>query len=508
MFNGESIDTRFSVDLHKTTKSYNILKIPSFLAYKGQGVFRQDVRNELESLQQRHMTPNINTGVTSILQGLTKQFTSAVQQNYSYKPATMTEVLKDKVGMLRARYVNAFKNLKIGKQIDSKVKAFIKIEKFSTDKLETKAPRMIQHRSYEYLACLNKYLKPLDEHIKTSQTIFRGQTLSSIIGRGKDSKALMSQILELSKDFKQPRYICLDHTAWDAHVTKDLLKLEHSIYNDVTKNRHLKHLLKKQLKNIGVTQNGVRYKTKGRRMSGEYNTSLGNTILNYLIIKSVVEECGILKSAIVCNGDDSILIIEDSDYHKFDLSFFTKYNQVTKMDKSTIVLEELEFCQSSPVWFPDGYRLIRNPERVISRATCMITDYSKAINRYLMSIGLCELAQNRGVPILQNFSLRLIELAEGKRPIDSFKDYKSTFEPSLQVQDIHPETRESFYRAFGIDTLMQGLMERVLGPMTKLKNFVTLINKYKNYHQGRQLDLKCLKDKHQKENNNVRNQRL
>lgn len=487
---GESINTRSCSDLNKPTKSFDILDV--HIDHQKQGVFKQSVINELVSLRDRHMVrqlTKVSGQYLDTLQGLVDGMVCAINQDYVYKSCTFDEVLEGKVGPLRKRYAKALDNVQKGKVIDTRISSFIKIEKFTQDKLYEKPPRLIQHRSYEYLALLTKFLKPIDNYIKNSKVIFLGQEIGSIIGRGKDMTTLATQVYNLSKEYLEPVFICLDHTSWDAHVTSNLLKLEHKFYNKLAKNRWLRALLKKQLNNYGRTMNGVVYKTKGRRMSGEYNTSLGNTLINYWIIKSVCILCGISNSSIVCNGDDSILILERKDYKSFDLNLFKFFNQETKLEKVTSIFEEVEFCQCQPVLAKGIYRFVRKPERVISRSTCMTEDFSKCVKRYFMSIGLCELALNRGIPILQAFSLRLIQLADGNRPLDSVRDFKAKFEPDLQILPIDFKTRESFSRAFGYTIEQQLYLEKILGPDKNLARSKEIssskaILKYKNYHNG------------------------
>jgi hypothetical protein len=152
------------------------------------------------------------------------------------------------------------------------------------------------------------------------------------------------------------------------------------------------------------------------------------------------------------------------------------------LDKISYVFEDIEFCQCQPVWRGDRWVMIRKPERLMARSALMVEDFSKSLDRYLSSVALCELANNVGIPILQSFSLHLLQLSGCARPLANCKDYKSKFEPSIELKSISNETRESFYRAFGIDIPTQVAMEESLGQSIS-SDINQFLQKYKNFHQ-------------------------
>ena len=146
-------------------------------------------------------------------------------------------------------------------------------------------------------------------------------------------------------------------------------------------------------------------------MSGEYTTSIENSLVNWWILQTLFP-----NASIVVNGDDSLVFLDRHEFDKIDmktiLSEFSKFGQETKLDRISTVIEEIDFCQCSPVLIDGRYRLIRKPWRVLGRTQLSSYDLtSKNIDKYLAGIGICEMTQNCGAPILQQFCLKIIELA-------------------------------------------------------------------------------------------------
>jgi hypothetical protein len=72
-------------------------------------------------------------------------------------------------------------------------------------------------------------------------------------------------------------------------------------------------------------------------------------------------------------------------------------------------------------------------------------------------------------------------MSNGARPLAKAKVYKAKYEPDIELKSVSESSRESFYRAFGIDPIVQKLFEDSMGPSsdTTLKQ----ITKYKHYHR-------------------------
>jgi hypothetical protein len=470
---------------YKATRAYKILDIKTTFAIPNYGIFAQSALNEIDALKNRHI--GFNRVITpNDLAALALEFDKfkVVVKKMDYTPLTLKQMLSDKRGPLKMRYMNAYNNLKHGMKPRSDVQSFIKMERFTEEKLETKPPRLIQHRSYEYLYILNKYLKPIDKFLCNSDEVIDNQKIWTMYGKGKSSHEICIQLYDLWCEFENPVALCVDQAVFDAHYNEQLHRLEHSIWNEIPAvKQNISNLLSKQYKKKckATTQFGVRYKLNGERCSGEYNTSMGNSNSNICMIKRVMADSGIANYKLIVNGDDSVIIIENVDLPLFNVNHFTRYGMDPKLDKVAYTFEEIEFCQCSPVKVGGKWNLIRDPSKTMGKAALMLSDYRNSVDRYLTSIGLCELALNRGTPILQQFALKLIELGRGARPLDRAKSYRSKFEPSLTVEPVSYETRLSFELAFGICVADQICFEKDLG-LSNRTNLNRIIYKYSNYH--------------------------
>jgi hypothetical protein len=226
----------------------------------------------------------------------------------------------------------------------------------------------------------------------------------------------------------------------------------------------------------------VKYDLNGERCSGEYNTSLGNSNTNIGMIKGVMRKSGITNYRLIVNGDDSVIFIDKKDLPLFNVNHFTCFGMDPKLDKIAYTFEEIEFCQCCPIKINGEYTLIRDPVKTMGKSTLMLSDYEKSVNRYIASIGLCELALNRGVPMLQAFALKLLEFSKGARPLDRAKSYRSTFEPALTVEPISYESRLSFESAFSIPVMEQIEFEDDLG-LSNIHSILQQIHRFKNFHK-------------------------
>jgi len=138
----------------------------------------------------------------------------------------------------------------------------------------------------------------------------------------------------------------------------------------------------------------------------------------------------------------------------------------TKLDMVTREFEEVEFCQSRPVETQEGWRLVRNPFRTLSRAGWGLYQMPKALlKRWVRSVGLCEQVLGRGVPILQRLGELMAAAGSGAYYITDKHHEAKLLQHSIERVRSIPitmETRMSFERAWGIDPLTQIEIEDTL----------------------------------------------
>lgn len=213
-----------------------------------------------------------------------------------------------------------------------------------------------------------------------------------------------------------------------------------------------------QLVNKGVTRNGTKYRTVGTRMSGDQNTGLGNSILNYAMLSSVFGK----KAAYYIDGDDSVVICESVQVPKLD---FSQFGMSTKAELA-YELEKIEFCQCRPVEGAREWVMARNPMRALRRLPWVVgSKHLQAIPRYIKSVGMCELALNPGVPVLQAVGQSMLKFGSG-RYLHTDRHWAAKLMPqgpeSARFISVPYRSRLSYENAWGISPDEQLEFERMV----------------------------------------------
>jgi hypothetical protein len=356
------------------------------------------------------------------------------------------------------------------KSSDGDVKMFLKDDKYhdaadlaellgQSDPIKYTPPRCIQYRNKRYCLRLATYLHAIEQAVYQVNDISGTPTFAKSRNqtqRGEDLHAKWQY-------FANPKALLLDHSKFDAHVGIELLELEHWYYNKCIPSEELRTLLSYQLDNKGYTKNGTRYRTAGTRMSGDQNTGLGNSLINYALLRAFCSYYK-LEACYYIDGDDSVIIINDVGKH-YDLGFFEQFGMKTKLD-STLNFSDVEFCQCRPVFDGTNWRLVRNPYRMLARMPWTVKDNKqlgpKYVAKYLASIGRCEVALGMGLPIGQFIGQQLARLSNKSTRVDLqyvanreyVKPRNATFVPPSNM------ARESYAAAWGIPVEQQLEIER------------------------------------------------
>jgi hypothetical protein len=274
------------------------------------------------------------------------------------KPWSNEEFLHHVDPTKRKLYEQAVEELKLLKQPKSRITSFVKMEQMACKpknlrnyKIKYKAPRMIQGRDPTFNVAFGRYIKRYEHAVCAAD---RKHGLPTI-AKGFNDLELGEAIKRISSKFQRPMYLELDHTEFDAHVTIQQLEAEHEVYNKSFGTAELRRLCRRTINNKCGTRQGLRYRVKGTRMSGDMNTSIGNTLINIAVLKRV---CGKMirgKFRVFCNGDDSIVVCEEQQIDEEALlREFLKHNMVTKLDNITTNPFEVTFCQRKLVQLDDG----------------------------------------------------------------------------------------------------------------------------------------------------------
>jgi len=199
-------------------------------------------------------------------------------------------------------------------------------------------------------------------------------------------------------------------------------------------------------------------------MSGDYNTSLGNTIVNQMAFHSLLSGLGVPYDAIY-NGDDSVVCIQEANLDVVmaaSQSHFAKLGLETKMGVVRDIYD-VDFCQGHVVETAIGWRLVRHPTRALSHTAVSIKKYGgKRWLAWLRAVGECEAATNKGVPILQAYAQCLMRNAWAGGRVNALYERDLWYRKGCERVGTAPITHQArfgFWQAFGIPPSAQIAIE-------------------------------------------------
>jgi len=363
-------------------------------------------------------------------------------------------------------------------EADAKVKVFIKNEKTDRTTKSDPVPRVISPRDPKYNLRVGRYLKKIEHRVfKTIGALFGHPTVM----KGYDIYDTARLLREKWDKFNDPVAVGLDASRFDQHVSQDALKFEHSVFTDffyAKKDKYkLSKLLKHQLRNkcTGYTPDGVlSYETDGTRMSGDMNTSLGNCVLMCGMIWTYLRDIGVVGS-LANNGDDCVVFMERKDLGKFSAGLYEYFlalgfNMV--VEEPVFDFDQVEFCQTKPIDCVDRWVMCRNPATAIAKDSVMLDSYDSAdkFRGWLDAVGSGGLAMTGGVPVFQSFYLLYVRSGKKRKVPDFLLSWNMRKYVRKNVlsgaKKVAPETRFSFWLAFGVTPDEQIELERYYDKMS------------------------------------------
>lgn len=453
--------------------------------------------NEYDALLRRHLLAPLtdfdpvsdDDGSFRRLQTVLDEISSVMPK---FAPVSHQELLANTRSTIKKRYRLAHWNLRqkvvnLGSR-ETRVKAFVKYEKIPVGKYEAnKPPRLIQFRDFTYLYELKRHILGHTLAIKRDPLLlWHEQPVQSIMTKYHDNYGCAEAMYESWCLFSSPVAICLDHSKFDGHYDTALLEEEHIYWRRLCVSPKLRWLLEQQLYNKGTTANGIRYSAPGHRKSGEYTTSEGNSLMNYAMLKAWLNASNIKRARIHVNGDDSVVIVDNVDLHKMKpLSFFRAFNMETECDRIVHIFQRITYCQASPVrtvregklsWY-----MVKEPIRTISRLRYCDKKFKNSSNRFVVGVGLCELAVNSGIPITQNLALWMV--SHDGRPLGCVDKVPALSSGNLsEYKTIHPVTRSDYELAFGIPATTQRALEcAIAGILRSPTDLNEKLSKYREF---------------------------
>lgn len=420
-------------------------------------IFNSCVCNELHALYRRHL---VSRDFPIDLPLLKRVFNHIINREILPQMPPVLPVDFDCIvnryrGAKRAAYAAAAVQLGFDRfeKTWSVISMFVKGEKASVWELKDKVPRAIQFRRPMFNLLLATYLHPLEVAFYN----IRGMLGLPIIAKGLNNVTRATILTQAKTHFRRPVFLMMDISKMDSCVTKEHLKLEHKFYNRVMKCRYLRRLLKFQIKNRGYSKGGIKYSILGTRMSGDYNTGLGNTLISVVLMWYFLRA---IVHFFLADGDDMCAIIEEEDLASLDFELFRLFGFDVKVDISTNEAD-IMFCRSKllPV---DPPRFAREPVRALSNiATSLKQYYGEGINRYLAGVGQGQLSVSNGVPILGPIALKMSSLSN--KPIYD-ESYMARYGPPAEILPITDEVRVAYAEAWGISPTQQIELENLYAP--------------------------------------------
>jgi len=362
---------------------------------------------------------------------------------------------------------------------DANVKAFGKAEKLvctdatieiSTGHVVDKGKldpcmRIISPRDPRFILSLATFLKPIEHRIYAAMGHVIGGRDGRVIAKGRNAVEQASDIMEKFRKFKDCRVAMLDIERFDQHVSVQALTYEHGFYTSCFVGaalRELKTLLRWQLKNklkFVVKDGIVTLTVDGARMSGDINTGMGNCIIVCALMYAFCCEYDI-EMDLYNNGDDCLVFMDSKDEDIFTIGlrpWFKAKGFTMKVEGMVSTFEQIEFCQTKPVWNGMNYVMCRTYPTACSKdvVSLLPINNEKSMLNWFHDLGNCGQALCVGVPIYQEFYSMFSRWGQGakgfNRDISTVTGMEMLADRmEVGYRSVDDRARYSFYLAFGV----------------------------------------------------------
>jgi len=397
--------------------------------------------------------------------------------------STLESVIQGFHGKRRARYLKAHADYLRGgvNARHARTTMFVKLEgiKYSTQKVNPSC-RAIQFRAPVYTLLAASYFKPIEHHLYHARG-GHGFPTTRFIAKNMRPDQRAASMLEKFNSLPGCEVLELDASRFDAHVSKELLEIEHLFWTRCNNDPEFARLLSYQIHNKGsayTKQGRIRYSVLGGRMSGDANTAAGNCVL----MSCMLSAFGIWLGAnfdFLCDGDDSVFFYQGprvTDNQVVD--FFREFGMTMKIENRTTEFRSINFCQGKPCFIDGRWTLVRDPSKILSKTTINPKFSLVGLRpKLLKTIAQAELSLNRGVPVLQEYLVALRRIADahmsnrGKRDGGLLRagwcDYRLRRDlPSdwieFETRPVSAKAREDFSVAWGMSVSEQLHCEALL----------------------------------------------
>jgi hypothetical protein len=214
-----------------------------------------------------------------------------------------------------------------------------------------------------------------------------------------------------------------------------------------------------------------------------------------MILESMFKQLNMPYDAVI-NGDDSVVALQEADLPRaleFSKEHFDRMGVIAKM---VVVrdLHEVDFCQGKIVKTIEGYRLVRHPARAISHTSVSVKRYGgKRWLAWLRAVGECEVATNKGVPVLQALGECLMRNAWAGGRVNAANErdlfYRKGGE-KVKSLEVTAEARYWFWEAFGVTPAEQYRLEQYYDNLNFVdSNYIMVLDERANQKHLPELEL-------------------
>lgn len=459
--------------------------VPMVAGVWAPGVHTQCWHNERAGLLTRTLGPTPEDGDMTPLREEFRRFKN-IARKLQLVPWSTERVAASYSGRLAKRYAAARESLELDGLPNRlmRISAFVKAEKFCPMTKGHK-PRMIMARAPEYNLQLMTRLKPLERSLwRRIKGVCPDVKPTRQVGKGLSPPARASLILDKMGNIGSCAVFEVDGKAFEAHVTRPQLELEHSVYKAAfPRDETLSRLLHAQLELRGKTSSGIRFRRAGCRASGDPNTGLGNTLIMLATCRAAM---GVIRRTrpnlrydLLADGDNCLLFLEEKDVESVRIVFAETVSSICAhelaVEEPEVIPERVVFGQSKPVKTSLGWTMVRDPIKTLSHA---FTGHRHFLEprygmRVLKAVALAETWLNAGVPVLGPYFLKASKLLSSvdlpEHPADVLEGWELLASSELsgaakraQDADITPAARLSYEKAFGVSPEEQVLLEERL----------------------------------------------
>lgn len=370
---------------------------------------------------------------------------------------------------------------------DSHITLFLKLEKDIRSQKPKRIPRCILPPDVKYTVETGRFVHPMEKVVYSAIDELWG---SRVVTKGKNYLEVGQLFEEAWNSFTETCSLDCDVSKMDQSITEQVLEVLLDLLADLSADdsEYLREILKWTLRTTvcGRADDGkFSYTQRGTLSSGMCYTSITGVFVVTGVMFMFARQFG-LRLRMVDAGDDLTIMFEKGDLPIVQRelgNYYEQFGLTLEIGKPNYVLEGIEFCQAHPVLINSQYQMVRNAR------TAGVKDYvcpdhitkTAEICAWWEAVGKCGIASQGGAPIatarynqLVRSSLRSMKDLDLKpRMVKRYRAAVRRFEAKTggfnnfgdgmaNRNVVDPESRHSFYLAFGLTPQVQRAIEETL----------------------------------------------